>query len=86
MIKNWISAFRLKTLPLSFSCILVGNFLGFNSDYFSWTLLALALLTTLFLQILSNLANDLGDAMKGVGELHQHQTLHLVDFLVGLCF
>jgi 1,4-dihydroxy-2-naphthoate octaprenyltransferase len=66
MIKKWISAFRLKTLPLSFSCILVGNFLGFNSDYFSWTLLGLAILTTLFLQILSNLANDLGDAMKGV--------------------
>jgi len=65
MIKHWISAFRLKTLPLSFSSILVGNFLGFTTNGFNWSILILSLITTLFLQILSNLANDLGDALKG---------------------
>ena len=65
MVINWIKAFRLRTLPLSLSCIITGNFLAFSLDTFSWNILALSLLTTLFLQILSNLANDLGDSLKG---------------------
>lgn len=36
-----------------------------NSNGFSWTIFSLTLLTTLLLQILSNLANDYGDAKKG---------------------
>ena len=64
MLKNWLKAFRLRTLPLSFSCILVGNFLAYGNN-FRWSILWLSLATTLFLQILSNLANDLGDAQKG---------------------
>jgi 1,4-dihydroxy-2-naphthoate octaprenyltransferase len=64
-IKDWISAFRLRTLPLAFSCIVAGLAAGpFHADI-PWNLFLLALLTTLLLQILSNLANDLGDFQHG---------------------
>jgi len=71
--KHWISAMRLRTLPLSFSNILLGSALAYslsnspmwNREKFSWTIFTLTLLTTLLLQILSNFANDYGDAKKG---------------------
>jgi 1,4-dihydroxy-2-naphthoate polyprenyltransferase len=70
--KNWIKAFRLRTLPLSFSNILFGSTLAYSFEQgecmpsgFDWPVFALTLLTTLLLQILSNLANDYGDAKKG---------------------
>lgn len=65
-IKNWIEAFRLRTLPLSLSSIVLGSFLAYYSETFSWAVFALAILTTLFLQILSNLANDYGDSQNGI--------------------
>ena len=65
MIKTWLSAFRLRTLPLSFSCIIMGSGLAYATDQFNLTVFVLALVTTLFLQILSNLANDYGDFVKG---------------------
>ena len=63
-IQPWIQAFRLRTLPLAFSCILLGSFLA--ADKLKLNVLWLALTTTLFLQILSNLANDYGDFETGV--------------------
>jgi len=65
-IKYWVEAFRLRTLPLSLSCIILGAFLAYGDGPFSWRTSLLALLTTLFLQILSNLANDYGDFSHGV--------------------
>jgi 1,4-dihydroxy-2-naphthoate polyprenyltransferase len=62
----WIKAFRLRTLPLALSCSVMGSFLAYASGSFRWDVLILAMLTTLFLQILSNLANDYGDAIHGV--------------------
>jgi 1,4-dihydroxy-2-naphthoate octaprenyltransferase len=64
----WFRAFRLRTLPLSFSSILLGSMLAFykDKDSFNGYILAAALVTTLFLQILSNLANDYGDSVSGV--------------------
>ncbi len=73
----WIKAMRLRTLPLSFSVILVGNGLAYSYLYswdcqdpipkndFRWDILTLTLVTTLLLQILSNFANDFGDSKKG---------------------
>ena len=63
MVKDWIKAFRLRTLPLAFSSIITGTALAF--DEFDSIIFFLALATTLFLQVLSNLANDYGDAEKG---------------------
>ena len=63
--KHWISAARLRTLPLSVSgIILAGCFAEYNG-FFDWLVFLLAILTTLSLQILSNFANDYGDGVKG---------------------
>lgn len=64
-IKPWLSAMRLRTLPLSVSGIILGTcFAYYNGRYSPWVFL-LAMLTTISLQILSNLANDYGDGIKG---------------------
>lgn len=63
--KAWIEAFRLRTLPLSLSCIILGTLLAASYSEFQWQTALWAFLTTLFLQILSNLANDYGDGVKG---------------------
>ncbi|TJY33894.1 1,4-dihydroxy-2-naphthoate octaprenyltransferase [Pontimicrobium aquaticum] len=64
-IKPWISAFRLRTLPLSVSGIIVGSCLAYYNGAFNMLIFILALLATISLQILSNLANDYGDGVKG---------------------
>jgi 1,4-dihydroxy-2-naphthoate octaprenyltransferase len=71
-VKHWLHAFRLRTLPLAVSSIIVGSALAFENSRLvaygpDWRMVTgLALLTAILLQILSNLANDLGD--------HQHGT------------
>jgi len=65
-IKYWIKAARLRTLPLAFSCILLSSSLVIiNHLELSFRVLFLTLTTTLLLQILSNFANDYGDAVNG---------------------
>ena len=64
-IKPWLSAMRLRTLPLSVSGIILGTCFAIYNGRFSWWVLVLAILTTISLQILSNLANDYGDGVKG---------------------
>lgn len=61
----WISAARLRTLPLSLSGILVGSAIAIPADQFNSNIFWLALATTLGLQVLSNFANDYGDGVKG---------------------
>jgi 1,4-dihydroxy-2-naphthoate octaprenyltransferase len=61
----WLHAFRLRTLPLSFSAVITGSFLAGYHFSFRWEVAILALLTALFLQILSNLSNDYGDSIHG---------------------
>ncbi|MCQ2204357.1 MAG: 1,4-dihydroxy-2-naphthoate polyprenyltransferase [Bacteroidales bacterium] len=61
----WIEAFRLRTLPLSFSLIIMGSAIAYQYGVFDWLIFGCALLTTLFLQILSNISNDYGDAVSG---------------------
>lgn len=65
MVGAWISAFRLRTLPLALSTVGMGSFLAiehgvFDAETFAWTIS-----TTILLQILSNLANDYGDTLHG---------------------
>ncbi|MBL0034652.1 MAG: 1,4-dihydroxy-2-naphthoate polyprenyltransferase [Flavobacteriales bacterium] len=71
--KHWLHAFRLRTLPLAVSSIIVGSALAYFSDNWRYIgpssfrpiVLWLALITAVLLQILSNLANDLGDHLHG---------------------
>jgi len=65
VIYPWIKAFRLRTLPLALSATILGSFLGYAENRFKWGVFIFGSLTTVFLQILSNLANDYGDARKG---------------------
>jgi 1,4-dihydroxy-2-naphthoate polyprenyltransferase len=61
----WLKAFRLRTLPLALSSIAMGGFLASAAGAFRWDIFLLCILTTIFLQILSNLANDYGDSVHG---------------------
>ena len=61
----WISACRLRTLPLSISGAIVGSGVAYSDGFFDLTVCVLTIITTLSLQILSNLANDYGDGVKG---------------------
>ncbi len=61
----WLHAFRLRTLPLALSSIFLASFLAANSENFRWEVLFLAAITTILLQVLSNLANDYGDSIHG---------------------
>jgi 1,4-dihydroxy-2-naphthoate octaprenyltransferase len=80
MLKAWLSAARLRTLPLSISGIIVGSaysyfysFSAIRETTFAQNvthsrillITGLALLTTLGFQVLSNFANDYGDGVKG---------------------
>ncbi len=64
----YIQSLRVRTLPLSMSGIVLGTGLA---GWSNWWIFALAILTTLSLQILSNLSNELGDALKGT-DADQH--------------
>ncbi len=64
-IKIWITAFRLRTLPLALASIILGSFLAAADGAFQWLIAGLSALTAVLLQILSNLANDYGDSVHG---------------------
>ena len=97
--KSWISAFRLRTLPLALSCVGMGGFLAATAGKFDGLIFFLCCLTTIFLQVLSNLANDYGDSVNGAdhaerlgpqravqsGKISARQMKHAVIFFVLLC-
>ncbi|VEC01885.1 1,4-dihydroxy-2-naphthoate octaprenyltransferase [Cedecea lapagei] len=61
----WLESLRPRTLPLAFASIVCGSALTYWQGVFDPAVALLALLTAGLLQILSNLANDYGDAVKG---------------------
>lgn len=61
----WIRAMRLRTLPLSLSGIIAGSAVALYNDVWDSSIFVWALTTTILFQILSNLANDYGDGVKG---------------------
>ena len=65
MIKNWLGAARLRTLPLSLSGIILASFLAVAEDKFNLWIFIFAILTTVGFQVISNFANDYGDGVKG---------------------
>ncbi len=71
-VRVWIRAFRLRTLPLAVSSIAMGGFLAAGVDAFRWDIFLLCVMTTVLLQVLSNLANDYGDSIHGADSAHRH--------------
>ena len=65
-IRIWLSAARPRTVLLSLAGVMMGGFLAASTGFFHPVIVALAALTALLLQILSNLANDYGDFKKGL--------------------
>lgn len=61
----WLESLRPKTLPLGLIAIVIGSALAYWTGHFELPIALLAILTAGTLQILSNLANDYGDAVKG---------------------
>lgn len=96
MVKSFIKAARLRTLPLSISGIIVGGFLAASHNKFDWLIFVLSILTTAGFQIISNFANDYGDGVKGTdnenrvgpqrtlqsGELSRNQLLNAIKISV----
>lgn len=68
---TWIKAMRLRTLPLALASIGMGSFVAAFHHSFRPGIFALCVLTTLLLQILSNLANDYGDSIHGADSQHR---------------
>ncbi len=71
-IKSWINAFRLRTLPLAISGWLVGTSIATWYVKLNLWVAGLSLITACLLQILSNLANDYGDAVSGVDSVKRN--------------
>ena len=69
--KPWITAFRLRTLPLALSSIGMGSFLAASVGAFRMDIFLLCALTTVLLQVLSNLANDYGDSVHGADHIER---------------
>ncbi len=64
-IKIWLKAFRLHTLPLALANAVMGSLLALAYGGFRLSVFVLTIITIGALQILSNLANDYGDAVSG---------------------
>lgn len=64
--KAVIRSMRLRTLPLSTAGILLGIMLACAGHQVPWYVILLTILTTVSLQILSNMSNELGDWLSGV--------------------
>ncbi len=62
---EYIKSLRLRTVPLSVAGIVLGSLYGWEMACVDWITFIFAVLCASSLQILSNLANELGDFRKG---------------------
>ena len=61
-----VRSMRLRTLPLSLAGISLGILFACGRHSVPWFVIVLTVLTTVSLQILSNMSNELGDWLSGV--------------------
>ena len=71
-IPHIIRSMRLRTLPLSAAGVTLGLLLAYAAGYGYWMVTLLTLLTTISLQILSNICNELGDYQAGTDVDERH--------------
>lgn len=64
---------RLRTLPLSLAGIIMGVFIAISYTQVDWRVILFLALTTISLQILSNLSNELGDTLHGTDCAEERQ-------------
>jgi len=97
-VKSCLKSMRLRTLPLSLSGVIVGISLS-SKQLVTIPTIVFLVLTTVFLQILSNLSNELGDTLHGTdtadrqgvhysiqdGEMTIPEMKRLINVMVVLC-
>lgn len=64
-VKYILRSMRLRTLPLSLAGVILGIMLACKGHDVPWYVIVLTLLTTVCLQVLSNMSNELGDFLQG---------------------
>lgn len=74
-VKACLKSMRLRTLPLSEAGVLLGMFLAMERGHVGFFTALFLILTTAFLQILSNLSNELGDTLHGT-DTDDRQGIH----------
>ncbi|WP_165040446.1 1,4-dihydroxy-2-naphthoate octaprenyltransferase [Dysgonomonas sp. ZJ709] len=62
---SWVSALRPRTLFLAVATAICGSSMAFSTGKFDITVCILTILIATILQLLSNMANDLGDYQQG---------------------
>lgn len=77
-VKAWLTAFRLRTLPLALASIGMGSLLAAANGFFNSTIFIFCALTTVLLQVLSNLANDYGDTINGADSAEREGPARMV--------
>ncbi|MDW5596755.1 1,4-dihydroxy-2-naphthoate polyprenyltransferase [Conexibacter stalactiti] len=65
VVRIWVMAARLRTLPVGLAPVLVGTALAGFEDVFHPLRFAAAVLGALFIQVGANLSNDYSDARRG---------------------
>lgn len=71
-----LRSMRLRTLPLSLAGIVLGVFLAASSGPVNALTVVFLILTTVCLQILSNLSNELGDSISGTDSAASRKGMH----------
>lgn len=64
-LKIWLECFRLRTLPVSLSGVIIAIGIAVWHHHFKWVPAILCLLFALLAQIVSNMANEYFDYLKG---------------------
>jgi 1,4-dihydroxy-2-naphthoate octaprenyltransferase len=67
-LKSYLYTSRLRTLPLSISCVINAGAIAYYLDAFSFLIFLFSLLTILLLQVISNFSNDIGDFEHGTDD------------------
>src|ERR671927_1184878 len=65
MVRIWIMAARLRTLPAAIAPVLVGTALAGSEGTFRPLAFVAALIGSVFIQVGTNLSNDYSDARRG---------------------
>jgi len=69
----WLHAIRPRTLMLAVATTSLGTALAYHYGAFRPSVFALTIVTATLLQVISNLANDLGDFLKGADSIRVGQ-------------
>lgn len=75
-IRYCLRSMRLRTLPLSLAGIVMGIFIAASSGPVNLPAVVFLILTTICLQILSNLSNELGDTISGTDSAASRRGMH----------